>query len=109
MNKYRIWYCNNFDGSRFMNKKILFKYKYKKFYKRKDSEWNAYCRTEILNMPEEYNDMIKKKKNLYYINVFMNTGPNTSFVSFWDNDTTDNIEFEAENDEEALLRMELER
>lgn len=93
MNKYCLWNCNA--------EAVLFKYRYKKKYKTKFDTWESYCAVnKILRNTQDVT--IKKIDKHYYIKEFHN-----SIICFWNNNATYNIEFEAENDEEALLRAEL--
>lgn len=105
MNKYCLWKWNGDDAVIL----LLFKYKFKKTFENNIDIWHSYCCVDdivkIFSEKEisENKQLLKKIGNYWYVY----TGAN--YYSFWDNVFTKVIEFEAENDEEALLRAELER
>lgn len=92
MNKYCLWNYNV--------EAVLFKYRYKKKYKTNFDSWESYCSVDKI-LRNTQSTTIKKIGRHYYIKDFH------SIICFWKNNSTYNIEFEAENDEEALLMAEL--
>lgn len=107
MNKYCLWKGEG-DNAKLS---LLFKYKFKKEYSNEVDCWSSYCCVDdIIKIFSETTFLntylklpIKKINGYWYIYI------NKCYCSFWNNVFTEVFEFEAEDNENALLIAELKR